>query len=200
MIGFTFYKNIIIRARCSRILHSFEELNRISVEDKVNLLKSNLVRAEMFALVHAFNKPTWEEELNFLLGNEDKLYWMTCHHTIQGVPLSTMITSSPLSELKKLELYNTFSCCKSQDGLLSDSVVFYLTLLIILLTPDDKFSNQLDVSVTKVQNRYETLLMNYLQQQRGPNIDSDMKIIYNCIQNLPKIAYIFGSMQKTDSP
>ena len=140
------------------------------------------------------------DELNFLLGNEDKLYWMTCYHNVIGVPLSTMITSSPLSELKKLELYRTFSYCKPLDGLLSDSVVFYLTLLIILLTPEKKFSNQCNVSVSKAQNRYESLLMNYLQQQRGPDIQSDMNIIYNCIQNLPKIAYIFGSMQKTDSP
>ena len=107
-----------------------------------------------------------------------------------------MITCSPLSELNKLDLYRTLSCCKSQDGLLADTVVFTFSLLLILLTPPPASSWIMFPGVKAAHHKYETLLMKYLKQQRGPNIESDLKTIHNCVETLPKLANIFQHLQR----
>lgn len=48
------------------------------------MLKYNVVNAEMFCYIHAFNKSTWEEELDFLLGTEDKIFMMSCNPSLRG--------------------------------------------------------------------------------------------------------------------
>ena len=39
------------------------------------LLQNNLDNAEMLAYIHVFNQSTWQEELEFLFGTEDKQTW-----------------------------------------------------------------------------------------------------------------------------
>ena len=60
------------------------ELLSVSEEEKKTLLSFNIDNAEMLALCHAFNKPTWQEELNFMFGNEDKMFWMSQSDPIAG--------------------------------------------------------------------------------------------------------------------
>ena len=74
-------------------------------------LAANLAEAEMLVYVHAFNQPSWAEELELLLGREDKLYWVGRELTCPGLPLSTLVTHMPLSEQDKLELYKTLMSC-----------------------------------------------------------------------------------------
>ena len=104
-----------------------------------------------------------------------------------------MITRSPLSELNKLELYRTLTSCKSPDGLLADTVVFTFSLLLILLSP----ASSLTVSpqVRAAHAKYETMLVHYLKQQRGEDVDADMKTIYACMETLPKLSNIFENLR-----
>ena len=189
-----------------------EELSTLTYDEKKALVRSNGSNAEMFSYVHTFNKSTWEEELDFLFGHDDKLFWMTCNPPIigqsmsirsqfvqcshcAGVPLSTVITSSPLTELSKLDLYRTLASAKPQDGLLADSVVFCLTLLIILLAPAPGCSAYARDTAARALNKYESLLLQYLQTERKLGVDTDMKTVYSCINILPKMARIFSSLQ-----
>lgn len=191
----SFYNSNVIRDRCKKILNSLSELLTVSQEEKKSLLSHNLAKAEMFSLCHAFNKPTWEEELNFLFGNEDKMMWMSCTPPVTGIPISTMITRSPLSELNKLELYRMLTTCKSPDGLLADTVVFTFSLLLILLSPTPASSWTVSYQVKSAHNKYETMLVKYLRQQRGQDIDADMKTIYACMETLQKLSNIFETLR-----
>jgi len=186
-----FYNNRVFRERFHRILYSLEDLSSVSSEEKQMMLKYNVVNAEMFCYIHAFNKSTWEEELDFLLGTEDKIFMMSCNPSLRGVPLSTMITSSPLSELNKLELYRYFSMCSPPDGLLADQGTFCLTLLLILLTPFHSSTSP----IYKAQVKYETLLMSYLKFKRGKDIQGDLNTIFACIKKLPVLAELFVKMK-----
>ena len=107
-----------------------------------------------------------------------------------------MITSSPLSELDKLELYKTFSQCKSADGLLADPIVFCLVLILILLTPVNNNNNGVSGSGSDAHVKYESLLRKYLQQQRGCDVTPDMVRIQSCVSMLPTLAELVASMRK----
>ena len=73
------------RDRFCKILSSLEDLSGVSLGDRERLLSCNGTNAEMFALIHAFNKSTWEDELDFLLGHDDKTYIMTYHPSLKGI-------------------------------------------------------------------------------------------------------------------
>ena len=102
-----------------------------------------------------------------------------------------MITSSPLSELDKLELYKTFTQCKSADGLLADPIIFCLVVILILLTPVHSHS-----AISRAHDKYKSLLRLYLQQQRGCDVTPDMSRIQSCVKMLPTLAELFASMRK----
>ena len=102
-----------------------------------------------------------------------------------------MITSSPLSELNKLELYRYFSMCSPPDGLLADQGTFCLTLLLILQTPFHSSTSP----IYKAQVKYETLLMSYLKFKRGKDIQGDLNTIFACIKKLPVLAELFVKMK-----
>ena len=80
----SFYTSNIIRVRSRKILNSLSELSSVSEEEKKILLNHNTTKAEMLSLVHAFNKSTWQEELNFMFGNEDKMFWMSSSPPVTG--------------------------------------------------------------------------------------------------------------------
>ena len=148
-----------------------------------------------------------------MFGNEDKMIWMSCSPPATGyvlanyklrilissfhagIPISTMITRSPLSELNKLELYRTLTSCKSPDGLLADTVVFTFSLLLILLSPPPASSWTVSTQVRSAHSKYETMMVKYLRQQRGQDIDADMKTIYACMETLQKISNIFETLR-----
>eukprot|EP00092_Neocalanus_flemingeri_P008765 GFUD01009438.1.p1 GENE.GFUD01009438.1~~GFUD01009438.1.p1 ORF type:complete len:150 (-),score=17.59 GFUD01009438.1:32-481(-) len=140
----------------------------------------------MMAYVHSFNQKTWAEELDFVLGTKDKMQWMGRDTNISGLPLSTMVTYMPLSNEEKLELYkNLMSCVMT---VVTDKTVFILMWLIIVFSQDE---GDLNGTPLRIKNSFVTMLMRYLLQKRGTNIDTDMNMVYNCIGVLPRIAKTF---------
>ena len=98
----------------------------------------------------------------------------------------------PLSEVEKLELYkNLMSCTVS---LLADRTVFILMSLIIIFSQDE--GEQIG-GIVKVKNNFVTMLMRYLLQKRGTDIDSDMNMVYNCINALPTIGRSFAKIKES---
>ena len=53
-------------------------------EERMILLQKNLDNAEMFAYIHVFNQPTWQEELEFLFGTENKETWKYYNTELTG--------------------------------------------------------------------------------------------------------------------
>jgi len=103
-----------------------------------------------------------------------------------------MVTHMPLSEVEKLELYkNLMSCVTS---IIKDRTVFILMWLIIIFSQDE---GDLNTSPLRIKNSFVTMLMRYLLQKRGTNIDTDMNMVYNCIGALPRIAKSFTRMKDT---
>ena len=117
---------------------------------------------------------------------------VTVHLT--GVPLSTMITCMPISELNKLDIYRTFASCKPQDGLLADRVVFILSWILVS-TEDDGL--QPSPQLVSFREKTHSLLMSYLHQHRGPDVQLDLATIYNAIKILPRIGQVFATMRDT---
>ena len=48
------------------------------------LVQRNQDNAEMLAYIHVFNQPTWQEELEFLFGAEDKQTWKFYNNEVAG--------------------------------------------------------------------------------------------------------------------
>ena len=93
-----------------------------------------------------------------------------------------MVTHMPLSEVDKLELYkNLMSCVMT---VVTDRTVFILMWLIIIFSQDEGEQNGAPL---RIKNSFVTMLMRYLLQKRGTNIDTDMNRVYNCIAALPGI-------------
>ena len=66
---------------------SLDEIDQICVEDQIFLFRRNLDNAEMMAYLHSFNQKTWTEELEFVLGKNDKMQWMVSPYFIQTLNL-----------------------------------------------------------------------------------------------------------------
>lgn len=191
---YDFFKliNLQIRERCLNFVCSLDEIDQICVEDQIFLFRRNLDNAEMMAYVHSFNQKTWTEELEFVLGKNDKMQWMERDTNISGLPLSTMVTHMPLSEVEKLELYKNLMCCVMT--VVTDRTVFILMWLIIVFSQDEGEHNG---GVLRIKNSFVTMLMRYLLQKRGTNIDTDMNMVYNCIAALPRIAKSFTKIKES---
>ena len=112
-----------------------------------------------------------------------------------GVPLSTMITCMPISELKKLDIYRTFASCKPIDGLLADRVVFILSWILVNIEDDLLEPSE---HLVRFRHKVQSMLRSYLHQHRGAaSVQSDLATIYNCINILPSIAEVFATMRET---
>ena len=96
----------------------------------------------------------------------------------------------PLSEEDKLELYKNLMSCVMQ--VLGDRTVFILMWLIIIFSQDEGDMNAVPL---RIKNSFVTMLMRYLLQKRGTNIDTDMNMVYNCIGYLPRIAKSFTKIK-----
>jgi len=139
--------NLQIRERCLSFVCTLDEIDQISAEDQIYLFRRNLDNAEMLAYVHSFNQKTWTEELEFVLGKNDKLQWIGRDNSISGLPLSTMVTHMPLSEEDKLELYKNLMSCVMQ--VLGDRTVFILMWLIIIFSQDEGDMNAVPLRIKK---------------------------------------------------
>ena len=113
-----------------------------------------------------------------------------------GVPLSTMITCMPISELNKLDIYRTFASCKPQDGLLADRVVFILSWILVNIEDE---ALQPSPQLVSFREKIHSLLLSYLQQERGENVQADLATIYNSIKILPIIGQVFATMRDSVS-
>ena len=111
---------------------------------------------------------------------------------ILGVPLSTMITCMPISELKKLDIYRTFASCKPQDGLLADRIVFILTWILVSIELEEGESSE---ELVVFRGHIQSQLRSYLAQHRANTIQTNLANIYNCIKVLPRLAEVFASMR-----
>ena len=56
-------------------LTALEDYQTLGSEERRLLLHNNLDKAEMLAYIHVFNQPTWQQELEFLFGTENKQSW-----------------------------------------------------------------------------------------------------------------------------
>ena len=113
-----------------------------------------------------------------------------------GVPLSTMITCMPISELNKLDIYRTFASCKPPDGLLADRIVFILTWILVNIELEEAESSE---ELVVFRSHIHSQLRSYLLQHRGNNVQAHLANIYNCIKVLPRLAEVFASMRLSSS-
>jgi len=189
-----FFKGVNLqnRERCLSFVCSLEEISEISSADQIFLFRRNLENVEMLCYVHTFNQSTWTDELDFVMGKNDKIQWMERDTSISGLPLSSMVCNMTLSEVDKLELYkNLMSCTVS---LLGDRTVFILMTLVIIFSQD---KGEQVGGIRKVKNNYLTMLMRYLLQKRGTDIDIDMNMVYSCIAALPTIGRSFAKIKES---
>ena len=103
-----------------------------------------------------------------------------------------MVTHMPRSEVEKLELYKNLMCCVMT--VVTDRTVFILMWLILIFSQDEGEHNG---GVLRIKNSFVTMLMRYLLQKRGTNIDTDMNMVYNCIAALPRIAKSFTKIKES---
>ena len=75
---------LIFRERCFKFLNSLEDYERLKSEERLMLVQRNQDNAEMLAYIHVFNQPTWQEELEFLFGAEDKQTWKFYNNEVAG--------------------------------------------------------------------------------------------------------------------
>ena len=74
----------MFRERCLKFLNSLEDYERLQPEERLMLVERNQDNAEMLAYIHVFNQPTWQEELEFLFGAEDKQTWKFYNNEVAG--------------------------------------------------------------------------------------------------------------------
>jgi len=182
--------NLKIRERCLNFVSSLEEAEQITSEEKVALFRQNLDSAEMMVYVHAFNLETWSDELEFALGKQDKIQWMDRDSSIKGLPLSTIVTHMPISEVEKLELYKNLMSCMMT--VVKDRTVFVLMWLIIIFSQEEDTASP---TVLKINKSFSTMLRRHLIQQQSKDVDSEMNIIYTCIGYLPTLKTSFEKIR-----
>ena len=113
-----------------------------------NILTKNLRVAEGLVYVHQYNAVSWEQEVEFICGDQDLLQWQVGarlgpgvmqtpplyimmqarHPSIQGTTMKTILQNLPLPEGDKLQLSNSLNELKTP--LLQDKTVFILTFLL----------------------------------------------------------------------
>ena len=74
----------MFRERCLKFLNSLEDYEQLQPEERLMLVQRNQSNAEMLAYIHVFNQPTWQEELEFLFGSEDKQTWKFYSNEVAG--------------------------------------------------------------------------------------------------------------------
>ena len=110
-----------------------------------DVLTKNLRVAEGLVYVYQFNAVSWEQEVEFICGDQDLLQWQVGaragrmqtphitllqarHPSIQGTTMKTILQNLPLPEGDKLQLSNSLNELKTP--LLQDKTVFILTFLL----------------------------------------------------------------------
>ena len=110
-----------------------------------DVLTKNLRVAEGLVYVYQFNAVSWEQEVEFICGDQDLLQWQVGpragrmqtphitllqarHPSIQGTTMKTILQNLPLPEGDKMQLSNSLNELKTP--LLQDKTVFILTFLL----------------------------------------------------------------------
>ena len=70
-----FFMDFFFRKRCINFLTSLDLFDALSVQKMFDLFKKNLDKASMLAYICIINLPSAEEEIKFIMGNQDIQQW-----------------------------------------------------------------------------------------------------------------------------
>jgi len=175
-----------IRERCLSFVCSVEDTEDISASSVYKMLKTNLDKTAILAYIHSFNLPKWDQQLDFVLGERDKVQWKDRDQRIDGIPLSLMMQFMPLSEEAKLELYTEL--LEWAMPVFKDRTILSLMILLSI------FDLEFDDKIKQMRNYFFSILRCYLESKRNQCADFDMSSIMGCISSLQKIHTIFKTM------
>jgi len=171
------------RERYLDFICSLDIGDELPTQTLYQLFKRNLSKAEMLTYVHVFNMNEAEEQLDFVLGSQDKKQWRDRNPSVLGLTFSQMMQFMPLLEETKIEMYSELVEC--QMPILRDKNIIILMIIITVFDLDSV------PSVRSIKNFFINILRTYIAEKSANNPEFEMCNVQKCFSTLPKIHAIF---------
>jgi len=177
--------NLNLRKRCINFLTSLDLFDALSARKMFDLFKKNLYKASMLAYIFIINLPSAEEEIKFIMGNQDILQWNSRDQGLagSGVAFSVMIQFMPMPDDKRFSFHRkVFENC---HPVFEDKTVIMLMLLYVISNNED------DWNIRRIRRKILSLLERHLHSKSPNGVSFEMQNVKYGIDSLQSLSEVF---------
>jgi len=155
-------------------------IDSVSQDALFRVLRQRLGFINVLPYIVAFNQRTADEQLNFMLADDDRKQWQERDLNIEGVTSQTMLEYLPCSDKTRSKLLDLMNSHKGH--IFTDLSVHMLMVCLILFDSQDD-----DSSIRRVHDTSVNMLRGYLEVHSSQP-EWDFKKVLTCVKDLPSIS------------
>jgi len=155
-------------------------IDAVSQDALFRVLRQRLGYINVLPYIVAFNQRTADEQLNFMLADDDRKQWQDRDSNIEGVTSQTMLEYLPCPDKTRGKLLDLMNCHKGH--IFTDLSVHMLMVCLILFDSQDD-----DSSIRRVHDTSVNMLRGYLEVH-SCQPEWDFKKVLTCVKDLPSIS------------
>jgi len=152
----------------------------VSQDALFRVLRQRLGYINVLPYIVAFNQRTADEQLNFMLADDDRKQWQERDRNIEGVTSQTMLEYLPCSDKTRSKLLELMNSHKGH--IFTDLSVHMLMVYLLIFDSQDD-----DSSIRRVHDTSVNMLRGYLEVHSSQP-EWDFKKVLNCVKALPSMS------------